>query len=165
MAAAEASLVQVSRCTPRSPMMSSASTRTSSRWDTGAIAADVTHAGLQQSLSHREDALAAEGLALAERERLHLFLEGAFHASTLARGRLYRRRHECYLRAAPVCRGHAAELFDRDIRLANDAAVFLDLPAQVSAEFRAAHPDRKESLLGKLGLHVGGFQRAAEPAG
>src|SRR5262249_11819835 len=43
------------------------------------IAADLTHAGLQQRLGHREDALAAEGLALAERECLHLFLEGAFH--------------------------------------------------------------------------------------
>src|SRR5262245_63544174 len=43
------------------------------------IAADVAHAGLQQALGHREDALAVEGFALAERERLHLFLEGAFH--------------------------------------------------------------------------------------
>src|SRR5262249_6541033 len=79
MAAADASLVQVSRCTPRSPMMSSASTSTSSRCDTALIAADIAHAGLQQGLGHREDTLAAEGLALAERERLHLFLEGAFH--------------------------------------------------------------------------------------
>src|SRR5262249_56711096 len=43
------------------------------------IVADIAHAGLQQGLGHREDALAAEGFALAERERLHLFLEGAFH--------------------------------------------------------------------------------------
>jgi len=43
------------------------------------IAADIAYAGLQQGLGHREDALAAEGLTLAERERLHLFLEGAFH--------------------------------------------------------------------------------------
>src|SRR6516162_3880859 len=93
------------------------------------------------------------------------FLKERSIASTLARGRLYRRRRECYLRAAPVCSARAAELFDRDIRLANDAAVFLDLPAQVGVEFRAAHPDRKESLLGKLGFHVGGLERAAEPPG
>src|SRR5262245_33693561 len=93
------------------------------------------------------------------------FLKERSIASNWARGRLYRRRRECYLRRPPVCGGHAAELFDRDIRLANNAAVFLDLPAQVSAEFRAAHPDRKESLLGKLGFHVGGLERAAEPAG
>src|SRR5262245_66562396 len=93
------------------------------------------------------------------------FLKDRSIASTLARGRLYRRRRECYRRAAPVCGARAAELFDRDIRLADDAAVFLDLPPQVSAEFRAAHPDRKESLLGKLGFHIGGLERAAEQAG
>src|SRR5439155_20657857 len=129
------------------------------------IAADVTHAGLQQSLGHREDALAAEGLALAERERLHLFLEGAFHRLYLGAREAISAPARMLPAEARVCRVQPAELFDRDIRLANDAAVFLDLPAQVSPEFRAAHPDRKESLLGKLGFHVGGFQRAAEPAG
>ena len=43
------------------------------------IAADIAHPRLQQGLGHRQDALAAEGLAVAELERLHLFLEGAFH--------------------------------------------------------------------------------------
>ena len=43
------------------------------------IAADIAHARLQQGLGHREDALAPKGLAVAELERLHLFLEGAFH--------------------------------------------------------------------------------------
>src|SRR5260370_40306698 len=88
------------------------------------------------------------------------FLKERSIASTLARGKLYRRRRECYLRRRPVCRGHAAELFDRDIRLANDAAVFLDLPAQVTTELRAAHPHRKEALLGYLGVHVGGLVHA-----
>src|SRR6516164_8652725 len=171
MAAAEASLVQVSRCTPRSPMMSSASTRFEQvRHRRALIAADVTHAGLQQSLGHREDTLAAEGLALAERERLHLFLEGAFHR----RYPTYPRRDARHPGTAgssfpsPCASGESVPsggLFDRDIRLANDAAIFLDLPPQVSTEFRAAHPDRKESLLGKLRFHVGGLERAAEQAG
>src|SRR5262249_1497707 len=95
------------------------------------------------------------------------FLKERSIASTLARRRLhlYRRRRECYRRAPSTCGGPAAELFDGDIRLANDAAVFVDLPPQVGAEFGAAHPDRKEPLLGKLGFHVGGLQRATEPAG
>src|SRR5215831_12082455 len=92
------------------------------------------------------------------------FLKERSIASTLARRRLqlYRRWRECYRRARG---GHAAELFDRDIGLADDAAIFVDLTPQVGAEFGAAHPDRKEPLLGKLGFHVGGLQRAAEPAG
>src|SRR6266487_2765185 len=70
------------------------------------------------------------------------------------------------LRAAPhPGHGRSAELFDRDIRLADDAAIFVDLTPQVGAEFGTAHADRKEPLLGKLGFHVGGLQRAAEPAG
>ena len=43
------------------------------------IAADIGDAGLQQRLGHGEDAFAAEGLAVAERERLHFLLERAFH--------------------------------------------------------------------------------------
>src|SRR5262245_34580640 len=107
------------------------------------------------------------------------FLKERSIASTLARRRLhlYRRRRECYRRARipgaaqyevvrcrPGTRG-SAELFDRDIRLANDAAIFVDLAPQVGAEFGAAHPDRKEPLLGKLGFHVGGLECAAEGAG
>src|SRR5262249_60223773 len=97
------------------------------------------------------------------------FLKERSIASTLARRRLhlYRRRRECYRRAPSwLARGdHAAELFDRDICLANDAAIFVDLPPQVSAEFGAAHPHRKEPLLGELGFHVGGLEPAAGPAG
>ena len=56
------------------------------------IAADITHAGLQQRLGHGENALAVEGVALAELERLHLFLERAFHRHRLrATEVLYRR--------------------------------------------------------------------------
>ena len=39
------------------------------------IAADIGDAGLQQRLGDREDALAAEGLAVAELERLDFLLE------------------------------------------------------------------------------------------
>src|SRR5262249_11164716 len=88
------------------------------------------------------------------------FLKERSIASSVAR-----RRRECHRRAPSACGGHAAALFDRDIRLADDAAIFVDLTPQVGAEFGAAHPDRKEPLLGKLGFHVGGLQRAAEPAG
>ena len=48
-------------------------------------------------------------------------------------------------------------LLDRDIRLANDAAVFIELPLHVGAELRAARANWKEFLLGKLGRHVGGL--------
>ena len=44
------------------------------------VAADIGHARLQQRLGDREDAFAAEGLAVAELERLHFLLERAFHA-------------------------------------------------------------------------------------
>src|SRR5262249_5084671 len=97
------------------------------------------------------------------------FLKERSIASTLARWRLhlYRRRRECYRRAPtwPARGDHAAELFDRDIRLANDVAIFVDLAPQVSAEFGAAHHDRKETLLGELGLHFGALERAADGAG
>ena len=43
------------------------------------VAADVGHARLQQRLGDGQDAFAAEGFAVAELERLHLFLERAFH--------------------------------------------------------------------------------------
>src|SRR5262245_10797376 len=43
------------------------------------IAADITHARLQQRLGDREDTFAAEHLAVAERELLHFLLERAFH--------------------------------------------------------------------------------------
>jgi hypothetical protein len=61
------------------------------------ITADIAHARLQQRLGHREDALAAEGLAVAELKRLHLFLERAFHRLHLRAGQvLYRRGGECH---------------------------------------------------------------------
>src|SRR5262249_29239308 len=47
------------------------------------VAADIAHPGLQQRLGHRQDALAAEGFAVAEPELLHLFLERAFHRLAL----------------------------------------------------------------------------------
>src|ERR1700682_1363769 len=56
-------------------------------------------------------------------------------------------------------------LFGLDIRLANDAAVFVDLPSHIGAELRAAGSDRKQPLLGELWLHLGGLERRAEPAG
>ncbi len=43
------------------------------------IAADIAHARLQQRLGDGEDALAAKGLAGAEPQRIHFFLERAFH--------------------------------------------------------------------------------------
>src|SRR5262249_56764467 len=98
------------------------------------IAADIAHAGLQQRLGHGEDALAVEGLALAELERLHLFFERAFH-----RHRLRARRF--YIGAEANATGTTATcgaLFDGDIRLANDAGVVVDHPLQVGAELRAA---------------------------
>ncbi len=49
------------------------------------VAADIAHPRLQQGLGHCEDAFAVEGLAVAELERLHLFLEGAFHRLSCAR--------------------------------------------------------------------------------
>ena len=43
------------------------------------VAADIGHARLQQRLGDGEDAFAAEGLAVAQPERLHFLLERAFH--------------------------------------------------------------------------------------
>ena len=63
------------------------------------IAADIAHARLQQRLGHREDALAAEGLAVAELERLHFFLERAFHPPDPSREpatSITAPEHECY---------------------------------------------------------------------
>ncbi len=54
------------------------------------IAADVAHARLQQRLGDRENTFAMEGLAVAELERLHLFLERAFHRRAPDSNRLYR---------------------------------------------------------------------------
>ena len=48
------------------------------------VAADIAHARLQQRLGHGQDALAVEGLAVAELERPHLFLERTFHRLVLA---------------------------------------------------------------------------------
>ncbi len=53
------------------------------------VAADIAHARLQQRLGDREDAFAMEGLAVAELERLHLFLERAFHRLVLWRKGLH----------------------------------------------------------------------------
>jgi hypothetical protein len=44
------------------------------------IAADITHAGLQQRFGDGEDSFAAEGLAGAEPQRLDFFAKGAFHS-------------------------------------------------------------------------------------
>ena len=49
------------------------------------IAADIGDAGLQQRLGDCEDAFAVEGFAVAKLERLHFFLERAFHSQALAR--------------------------------------------------------------------------------
>jgi hypothetical protein len=49
------------------------------------VAADIAYARLQQRLGHRKNALAVEGFAVAELERLHLFLEGTFHRPGLSR--------------------------------------------------------------------------------
>ncbi len=43
------------------------------------VAADVRDARLQQRLGDRQDAFAAEGLAVPQLERLHFLLERAFH--------------------------------------------------------------------------------------
>ena len=47
------------------------------------VAADIAHAGLQQRLGDREDAFAAEHVAVAQRERFHFLLERAFHGGFL----------------------------------------------------------------------------------
>ena len=49
------------------------------------IAADVRHARLQQRLGDGQNAFAAESLAVAQPERLHLFFERAFHRQALDR--------------------------------------------------------------------------------
>src|ERR1700682_2775252 len=49
------------------------------------IAADIGDTRLQQRLGDRENALAAEGFATAELQRLHFFFERAFHGC-LSRG-------------------------------------------------------------------------------
>ena len=69
MAAAEASLVQVSTCTPRSreQVFGLDHDVEQMRDRRALIAADIRHAGLQQRLGDGEDAFAAEGLAVAER--------------------------------------------------------------------------------------------------
>ena len=48
------------------------------------VAADIAHAGLQQRLGDREDAFAAEYVAVAQLERFHFLLERAFHDCFLA---------------------------------------------------------------------------------
>src|SRR5262249_35786218 len=92
------------------------------------------------------------------------FLNERSIASTCARGRFYIGAGANATRPRPPGTPGAA-LFDRDVRLANDAAVLLALPPQIGAEFRAADPNRKQSLLSELGLHVGSLERAAEPTG
>src|SRR5690606_13465332 len=51
------------------------------------ISADVRHTGLQQGLGNREDGLAAEHLAFAERQLTDFSSEGHFHGTTLRRRR------------------------------------------------------------------------------
>jgi hypothetical protein len=52
------------------------------------IAADIGHARLQDRLGNREDALAAEHLAIAQAQRTHFLGEGAFRIGTLGDGEL-----------------------------------------------------------------------------
>src|SRR5260221_5234165 len=49
------------------------------------VAADIADARLQQRLGYRQDALAAEDLAVAELQRLYLLLERPFHGGPLQR--------------------------------------------------------------------------------
>ncbi len=52
------------------------------RYRRALVAADIAHAGLQQRLGDREDAFAAEHVAVAELQRFHFLLERAFHGSS-----------------------------------------------------------------------------------
>ena len=54
----------------------------------------------------------------------------------------------------PVARCPTAVSLGLDVRLANDAAVIVILPAQQRAEIRAAHPDRREPLGDELRLDL-----------
>ncbi len=45
------------------------------------VAADIAHARLQERLGDRQDAFAAEDVAVAQLELLHFLLERAFHDS------------------------------------------------------------------------------------
>ena len=51
------------------------------------VAADIAHARLQQRLGDREDAFAAKRLAGAQPQRIHFFLERAFHPAFRGRVR------------------------------------------------------------------------------
>ena len=48
------------------------------------VAAHIAHARLQQRLGDGEDAFAAKSLAGAEPQRIHFFLERAFHGGCFA---------------------------------------------------------------------------------
>src|SRR5712671_4348904 len=58
-----------------------------------------------------------------------------------------------------------AGLLRVDVRLANEAAVFVRLLAKKSAEIRAAHRDWIEPLGDELRLDLGYLQGCGEPAG
>src|SRR4030088_1380109 len=58
----------------------------------------------------------------------------------------------------------AKSLFGLDIRLANDAAVLVNLLAHIDSKLGAAGSDWKQPLLGELRLHLGGFEPRAEQA-
>ena len=81
MAAAAASLVQVSTWTPRSAeqILGIHHDVEQMRHRRALVAADIAHARLQQRLGDREDALAAKRLAVAQPQRIHFLLERAFH--------------------------------------------------------------------------------------
>ena len=55
------------------------------------VAADIGDARLQDRLGDRENALAAEELALAQTQRTHFLGEGAFRVGPLENGKLGRR--------------------------------------------------------------------------
>ncbi len=52
------------------------------------VAADIGHARLQDRLGDREDALAAEDLAVAQAQRAHFLGEGPFRVGALGDGKL-----------------------------------------------------------------------------
>src|ERR1700688_3541443 len=77
------------------------------------IAADIAHARLKERLGDGKDALAAKRLAGAEPQRIHFFLERAFHPSS--RGSRLRYTYIRFCRSLPSARSRRAEhLVPRD---------------------------------------------------
>src|SRR6476619_4028996 len=78
------------------------------------VAPDIGHTRLQQRLGDREDAFAAEGLAVAELERLHFFLERAFHARSL---RQIVGVQTILAKSAYICEGSQSAIIGNAIRI------------------------------------------------